>query len=64
MVFCLLVFVGVSLMSVSECYNCKHADEYVAYWWFPYYAPTCSKGLPMNTYEHCLDFKQIGRLSR
>ena len=51
-------------MSLSECYNCKHADEYLAWWWYRVCDPTCSKGLPMNTYEHCLDFKQIGRLSR
>ena len=51
-------------MSLSECYHCRFADEYLAWWWYRICDPTCSKGLPMNTYEHCLSYEQIGRLSR
>ena len=47
------------------CANCKFADEYVAYWWFPYIDPTCSKGHSCSaTKSACADFQLIGRLSR
>ena len=49
---------------ISQCYDCKFADEYLAWWWYPYMDPTCMKGHGMNSNENCLDFEQVGRLSR
>lgn len=49
---------------IEECYDCKYACKYCAYWWFPHYDPICEKGNPMNVKEECKDFKQIGRRSR
>ena len=47
------------------CSACAFANEYVAYWWFPYFDPSCSKGHSCNpNKDACRDFKMIGRLSR
>lgn len=48
-----------------QCSDCKFANEYVAYWWYPYFDPTCSKGHGCNVNKGaCSDFKLIGRQSR
>lgn len=47
------------------CANCKYANEYLAYWWYPHFKPTCTKG--HSCFENksaCADFELIGRLSR
>ena len=49
---------------IEECYDCRYATKYCAYWWFPYYNPICEKGNPMNVKEECKDFKRIGRGAR
>ena len=49
---------------ISECYNCKHANEYCLPYWFHWFDPTCSKGEPMYIEENCRLYEQIGRLSR
>ena len=49
---------------ITQCYECKYATKYCAYWWFPYYDPICEKGNAMNVKEECKDFKLIGRRSR
>ena len=49
---------------IEECYECRYANEYLAWWWFRICDPTCLKGLPMNVKTECKDFKQIGRRSR
>ena len=51
-------------MTIEQCYDCKYARKYCAYWWFPHYNPQCEKGEQMNTKKECKQFKQIGRLSR
>lgn len=51
-------------MTLSDCYNCKYADEYMAYWWYPKYDPSCSLGNQMDIDNECECFEQIGRLSR
>ena len=48
-----------------KCSDCKFANEYVAYWWYPYFTPTCLKGHSCNADKQaCSDFKLIGRQSR
>ena len=49
---------------IEECYECRYATEYLAWWWFPYFDPTCLKGLEMDKEEECGCYEQIGRLSR
>jgi hypothetical protein len=49
---------------LNECHNCKFADEYLCWWWYPHFNPTCVKGLMMNKEDECEEFRQIGRLSR
>ena len=49
---------------IDECYECRYANEYIAWWYFPYFDPTCSLGLPMGIDEECECFKRIGRRSR
>ena len=49
---------------IEECYDCKYADEYLAWWWFRIYNPTCMLGNQMNVKEECKDFQLIGRNSR
>lgn len=49
---------------IEECYDCKYANEYLAWWWFRICDPTCLKGLPMNTEYECKKFIKIGRGSR
>lgn len=51
-------------MTIEQCYDCKYARKYVAWWWFPYYDPICDAGEHMNKKEQCERFEQIGRLSR
>ena len=47
------------------CKDCKFANEYIAWWWYPHYTPTCLKGHPLSENKiACLDFQLIGRLSR
>lgn len=48
-----------------SCQDCKWANEYIAWWWFPHFDPTCSKGHAIDLdKKYCEDFEQIGRLSR
>lgn len=48
-----------------HCCDCKFANEYVAYWWFPYFDPSCSKGHScFPNKDACCDFQIDGRLSR
>lgn len=49
---------------IEECYDCKYANEYLAWWWFRLYNPTCMLGNPMNVKGECKDFRLIGRNSR
>ena len=47
------------------CADCKFADKYVAYWWFPHFDPMCSKGESCSSDKTaCAKFQLIGRLSR
>lgn len=47
------------------CQNCKHANYYVAYWWFPWLPPKCSiSKMSIKSDDTCEFFEQIGRLSR
>lgn len=48
-----------------RCRECKFANEYLLYWWYPYFDPTCLKGHSCAPEKHaCADFQLIGRLSR
>lgn len=49
---------------INECYDCQYADEYLAWWWYPHYPPTCLKKNCMNVKTECKDFELIGRRSR
>ena len=53
------------LSKIDQCSNCKHADEYIPLWVYPYGDPRCSVHhrsiLPGDS---CDDFELIGRLSR
>ena len=49
---------------ISQCYDCKYANEYLLQYWYPYYSPSCLKGNPMYTKVTCKDFELIGRQSR
>ena len=49
---------------IEDCYNCKHANQYLLPYWYPHFAPTCLKGHCMNCEDTCEDFELIGRLSR
>ncbi|MBQ2654049.1 MAG: hypothetical protein IJF83_10875 [Methanobrevibacter sp.] len=47
------------------CQDCRYADEYLCWWWYPHYQPTCLKGLAIYKERcACEMFEQIGRLSR
>lgn len=47
------------------CEDCRFADEYIAWWWYPSCNPTCLKGHGIfKNKEECENFEQIGRLSR
>ena len=39
------------------------ANEYLLWYWYPYYRPTCLKGHSIPQTE-CLEFELIGRRSR
>lgn len=44
------------------CANCEYANEYIAYWWYPYLDPTCSKGRSINPNKPaCSDFRLMNR---
>lgn len=47
------------------CANCKFANEYVAYWWYPHIDPACSKRRAI-AYDKpaCGEFELMGRMSR
>lgn len=49
---------------ISECYECRYACRYPAYWWFPFIDPLCALGNPMHTKKKCIDYSRIGRGSR
>lgn len=49
---------------ISECYECRYACKYPAWWWFPKFDPLCSLGNPMDTDKECEDYSKIGRGSR
>lgn len=44
------------------CANCKYADEYLCWWWRPYYDPTCMKGHSIHPDKHaCRDFVMMNQ---
>ena len=51
---------------LPRCRDCKHADEYIPYWIYPYGSPRCSVHhrniVPGGVV--CQDFELCGRLSR
>lgn len=49
---------------ITQCEECKWANQYLLWYWFPYFNPTYSKGLPMNIEGECDCFNLIGRRSR
>lgn len=47
------------------CESCRFANEYIAWWWYPHFDPSCLKGHGIfEQKEECGDYEQIGRLSR
>ena len=50
---------------MNICQNCKHADEYIPLWIYPYGDPRCSiHHRRISPDDGCDDFELIGRLSR
>ena len=49
---------------MSECFDCRWANEYLLAYWYPYFKPSCLKGEAMDKKGKCECFEQIGRLSR
>lgn len=43
-----------------KCRDCKYADEYLCWWWYPYYDPTCLKGHSIPQTD-CEDYVKLGR---
>jgi len=42
----------------TTCTYCKNANEYIAWWWYPYYRPTCLKGHSLKRDKSkCKDFE-------
>ena len=47
------------------CQDCKHANYYPAYWWYPWLDPYCEIHKVRCVVDmECCDFELIGRLSR
>lgn len=48
------------------CANCKYANYYPTYFWFPFLNPACQKTKMSIEPEQpaCAEFELIGRLSR
>ena len=56
---------GMELSKIDQCSNCKHADEYIPLWIYPYGDPRCSvHHRNICPDDSCEDFELIGRLSR
>ena len=56
---------GMELLKIDQCSNCKHADEYIPLWIYPYGDPRCSvHHMNICPDDSCEDFELIGRLSR
>ena len=51
------------LSKIGKCSNCKHADEYIPLWIYPYGDPRCSvHHRNICPDDSCEDFELIGRL--
>jgi hypothetical protein len=56
--------IGVWVMGMRICQNCKHANEYIPVWIYPHGNPRCSiHHRNINPDDSCDDFELIGRLS-
>ena len=50
---------------MGSCQDCKYADYYPAYWWYPHLEPYCQKGHGLCRIDRiCSDYEKIGRDSR
>lgn len=53
-------------LAYGKCRDCKHANEYVPDYAYPYILPKCELGVKDIDYDStaCEDFQMIGRNSR
>ena len=53
-------------LTYAKCRDCKHANEYVPDYAYPYIIPKCELGVQKIDYDTnaCEDFEMIGRGSR
>lgn len=50
---------------MNLCRDCKHANYYVVYWWYPWLDPKCEiSKVSVKPEDSCKFFEQIGRCSR